>query len=104
LSRSVAKSNCGALYLDALSDLVAVYEDEDFQPDAPTDAELLSHLMEARGVNQATLANDLDVAKSTVCDWLSGRRDLSRRQVMIVAKYFHVEPAAFMRATRDDEE
>src|SRR6266446_1812681 len=45
------------IYLDALSDLVAAYEDEHYAIEPASDAEMLLHLMEASGVTQAQLRN-----------------------------------------------
>lgn len=44
------------LYLDALSDLVAAYEDEHYRILPASDAEMLRHLMESRGISQPDLA------------------------------------------------
>ena len=46
------------MYLDALSDLVAAYEDEHYAIEPASDAEMLRHLMEAKGVTQAQLSRD----------------------------------------------
>src|SRR5688572_21346445 len=43
-------------YLDALSDLVGVYEDAHHEIEAATDAEMLRHLLESKGVTQAQLS------------------------------------------------
>ena len=40
------------MYLDALSDLVAAYEDEHYPIEPASDADMLRHLMEAKGVTQ----------------------------------------------------
>src|SRR3954451_14206694 len=47
-----------AMYLDALGDLVAAYEDEHYPVEPASDAEMLRHLMEARGVTQARLSRE----------------------------------------------
>ncbi len=44
-----------SLYLDALNDLVASYEDEHHGIGPASDADMLRHLMEAKGVSQADL-------------------------------------------------
>jgi hypothetical protein len=47
--------NSGAeMYLDALSDLVVAYEDEHYAIEPASDADMLRHLMEVKGVTQAT--------------------------------------------------
>lgn len=83
-------------YLDALSDLVAVYEDEDFVVDAPSDAALLRHLLEAKGVSQNAAAEAIGIPRSIICEVVSGKRELTRKQVLLVSDYFHVEPSVFM--------
>ena len=45
------------MYLDALSDLVATYEDEHYVIAPASDADMLRHLMEAKGVTQAQLSS-----------------------------------------------
>src|SRR4051812_32814770 len=56
--------NGAELYLDALSDLVAAYEDEHHAIAPASDAEMLRHLMEAKGVRQAQLSRDTMIPKS----------------------------------------
>src|SRR5207249_1613347 len=43
------------MYLDALSDLVAAYEDEHYAIEPASDADMLRHLMDAKAVTQAQL-------------------------------------------------
>src|SRR5436190_17586482 len=51
-------------YLDALSDLVAIYEDEHFAIEPASDADMLRHLLESKGVTQAELSQKSGIAKS----------------------------------------
>src|SRR5687768_5612348 len=44
------------IYLDALSDLVGAYEDERHAVQPASDADMLRHLMEAKGVSQIQLS------------------------------------------------
>lgn len=82
-------------YLDVLSDLVEHYETE-HHPLAPaSDAEMLGHLIEAKGVTQADVARAVDIAESTISEVLSGRRNLSRKHIGRLASYFQVEPGVF---------
>jgi HTH-type transcriptional regulator/antitoxin HigA len=46
------------IYLDALSDLVAAYEDDHNAIEPASDADMLRHLMNAKGVTQAQLSRD----------------------------------------------
>ena len=64
------------LYLDALSDLVAAYEDEHYPISAASDADMLRDLMEARGVSQAEVSRETGIAKSTISEVLAGKQDV----------------------------
>lgn len=79
-------------YLDALSDLVAAYEDEHHPIAAASDAEMLRHFLEARGISQIELSRDTGLAKSTVSEVLSGKKSFSRQMIRRLADYFGIEP------------
>jgi HTH-type transcriptional regulator/antitoxin HigA len=79
------------MYLDALSDLVAAYEDEHYSIGPASDAEMLRHLMEANGVTQAQLSSDTAVPKSTISEILAGKKHLSRQVIRKFANYFRVD-------------
>ena len=61
------------MYLDALSDLLAFYEDAHYPIAPASDADMLRHLMEAKGVTQADLYRDTGLAKSSISE-VSGRK------------------------------
>ena len=79
------------MYLDALSDLVATYEDEHCAIELASDADMLRHLMEAKGVTQAQLSRDTAVPKSTISEILAGKKHLSRPMIRKFAGYFGVD-------------
>jgi HTH-type transcriptional regulator/antitoxin HigA len=79
------------MYLDALSDLVGAYEDEHHAIPPASDADLLRHLLEAKGVNQAQLCRDTGLPKSTVSEVLSGKKPFSRQMMRKLADYFQVD-------------
>jgi len=79
------------MYLDALSDLVASYEDEHHAIGPASDADMLRHLMEAKGVTQTQVSQEAGIAKSTICEVLAGRRPFSRQMIRRLADYFHVD-------------
>lgn len=79
------------LYLDALSDLVAAFEDVHYPIAPASDAEMLRHLMEAKGVTQAQLSRDTSIAKSTVSEVLAGKRPFSRQMIRKLARYFDAD-------------
>jgi HTH-type transcriptional regulator/antitoxin HigA len=79
------------MYLDALSDLVAAYEDEHYAIEPASDAVMLRHLMGAKGVTQAQLSRDTAVPKSTISEVLAGKKRLSRQVIRKFADYFRVD-------------
>ena len=78
-------------YLDALSDLVGSYEDEHHAIKPSSDADLLRHLMEAKGVSQMQLSRDTSLPKSTISEVLAGKKPFSRKMIHALASYFHVD-------------
>jgi HTH-type transcriptional regulator/antitoxin HigA len=83
-------------YLDALTDLVETYEDEHVPiPDA-SEADVLRGLMTSNALSQPVLAKQVGIAQSTISAVLKGSRSLTKKQVVTLAKFFHVEPGAFL--------
>jgi HTH-type transcriptional regulator/antitoxin HigA len=85
-------------YLDVLSDVIERYEEKHhpIRTDDLTEAEMLAHLLEAKGVTQAETARGAGVAESTVSEVLSGKRRLTRVQIEKLAAYFHLDPGVFL--------
>jgi HTH-type transcriptional regulator / antitoxin HigA len=81
-------------YLDALGELVAAYESKHHSLPHASDADMLRHLLESRGVNQARLAEATGVAKSTISEVLSGKKKFSRHMIGAFAEFFQVSKAA----------
>jgi HTH-type transcriptional regulator / antitoxin HigA len=79
------------MYLDALSDLVAAYEDQHVAIGPASDADMLRHLMEAKGVSQAELSRDTSVPRSSVSEVLAGKKHFSRQLIKKFAEYFGVD-------------
>ncbi len=87
-----AEGDAGAaLYLDALSDLIAAYEDSHYPVPAPSAADMIRCLLEARGVTQAEVCRDTGIAKSSISQVLSGKRPLSRLMIRALADYFQID-------------
>jgi HTH-type transcriptional regulator/antitoxin HigA len=78
-------------YLDALSDLVGVYEDEHHAIEPASDADMLRHLLDAKGVTQAQLSEAAGIAKSTISEVLAGKKRFSRQIIRRLADYFGVD-------------
>ena len=78
-------------YLDALSDLVGAYEDEHHSIEPASDADMLQHLLRAKGITQAQLSRDTDLPKSTISEVLKGKKRFSRQMIHKLAEYFKID-------------
>jgi HTH-type transcriptional regulator/antitoxin HigA len=79
------------MYLDALSDLVGTYEDEHYPIEPASDADMLRHLMEAKGVTQAQLSKETLISRSSISEVLARKKCFSRQMMRRLAKYFKVD-------------
>ena len=80
--------NGAQTYLDALSDLIIVYEQEQHAIAPLPPHELLAHMLEERRMSQADLMRMTGLAKATVSDLVSGRRPFTVNQMHAVANVF----------------
>jgi HTH-type transcriptional regulator / antitoxin HigA len=93
IDRLLAKGKLDAgeeMYLDALSDLVATHEDVHYPIEAASDADMLRHLMEAKGVNQTELHRTTGIPKSTISEILAGKKPFSRSIIRVLSNYFEI--------------
>jgi HTH-type transcriptional regulator / antitoxin HigA len=79
------------LYLDALSDLVAAYEDVHYPIAPSSDADMLRHLMEAKEVTQAELHRQTGIPKPTISEVLAGKKPFSKALIRTLAGFFKVD-------------
>jgi HTH-type transcriptional regulator/antitoxin HigA len=79
------------LYLDALSDLTAAYEDEHHAIEPASDADMLRHLMLAEVVSRAEIHQATGIPKSTISEVLAGKKPFSRQMIRKLADYFEVD-------------
>jgi HTH-type transcriptional regulator / antitoxin HigA len=82
-------------YLDVLSDIVEKYESAEHPMEPVSDADMLQHLIEAKGVSQGDVSRATKIGHSVIADVFAGKRELSRSQIAKLAKYFDVEPTVF---------
>jgi HTH-type transcriptional regulator/antitoxin HigA len=80
-----------SLYLDALSDLTASYEDEHHAIEPASDADMLRHLLEAKDITQTELHRATGIPKSTISEVLAGKKPFSRQLIRKLAAYFQVD-------------
>jgi HTH-type transcriptional regulator/antitoxin HigA len=83
-------------YLDVLSDLVEKYEDEHEPMPKVSDAELLRFLIENQETTQAKVATASGIAESTISEILAGKRELNRKHIEALSRYFRINPAVFL--------
>ena len=79
------------MYLDALSDLVAAYEDVHVPIAAASDADMLRHLLDAKGITQSELHRQTGIPKSTISEVLAGRKPFSKTLIRTLAEFFKVD-------------
>jgi HTH-type transcriptional regulator/antitoxin HigA len=83
-------------YLDALSDLIATYEDEHAPiPDA-SESDVLRELMRSSGRTQTALSRAVGIAQSTLSAILAGEREMTKSHMIALAKFFNVPPSVFL--------
>lgn len=93
MDRLLAKSQLDdgeETYIDALSDLVGVFEDEQYAIPPASDADMLRHLLDAKGITQGQLALNAGIAKSTISEVLAGKKPFSRQIIRKLAEFFKV--------------
>lgn len=81
-------------YVDLLSDLLADWEDANVDIPDLHGVALVRALMEEHGLRQKDLVG-VFATESVVSEVLAGRRDLTRRHIEDLARFFKVSPAAF---------
>lgn len=79
------------MYLDALSDLIAAYEDANYAIEPASDADMLQHLLDAKGITQAELHRRTGLPKSTISEVLAGKKPFSRTMIRTLAAFFEVD-------------
>ncbi len=82
-------------YLEVLGDLVERYESAAHPMPPLSDAEMLRHLLDAKGEAQTEVAAATGIADSTISEILKGKRSLNRNHIGKLARYFNVSPDVF---------
>ncbi len=83
-------------YKLVLGDLIEAYESERYPEPQVSSSAMLRHLIDAKGVSQATLAAETGISGATVSQILTGKRPPSRRVMAAFGAYFKVDPAVFL--------
>jgi antitoxin component HigA of HigAB toxin-antitoxin module len=86
----------GQAYLDVLSDLVATYEESQWEETPATPAERLRDLMLDAELTQQAFASETGIGQSTVSAVLNGKRLFTAEQMASLGKHFRVDPGYFL--------
>jgi antitoxin component HigA of HigAB toxin-antitoxin module len=86
----------GLAYVDALSDLVIVYELEHHAIPSLPPHELLDQMLDEWGMSEAALVRATGLAKATVGDLVRGNHAFTVDQMHVVAKVFGLPGAVFL--------
>ncbi|MEX2118704.1 MAG: helix-turn-helix transcriptional regulator [Pirellulales bacterium] len=81
------------MYLDALSELMAAYEDAHYPMQPGSDADMLRHLMDAARISQADLSRSTGVPTSVLSSILAGKTRLGSKALRSLADYFQIDAA-----------
>jgi len=79
------------MYLDALSDLVATYEDKHHAIAPASDADMLRHLLDMKGVTPADVSKETGLPKSSMSEVMAGKKQFSRQMIRTLANYFQID-------------
>lgn len=81
--------------LELLTRLVESYETRAYPQEKTSPAEVISFLLEQRGLTGSALWPVL-TSKGHVSEILSGKRSVSKNQAKKLGDFFHISPAAFI--------
>jgi HTH-type transcriptional regulator/antitoxin HigA len=57
---------------------------------------MLRFLIESKATSQTEVASNTGIAESTMSEILAGKREMNRKHIESLARYFRVSPAIFM--------
>jgi HTH-type transcriptional regulator/antitoxin HigA len=83
-------------YLDSLSHEIERYEAMAHPMPAVSDAAMLRHLIDAKGVTLSEASTQTGIAISTLSAVMNGKRKLNRDHLQKLAPYFGVQPGVFL--------
>lgn len=80
--------------IDVISDLIAVYEEENYPAPKTKGIDALKYLMQEHSLKQSDLPEI--GSQGVVSEILSGKRQLSIRHIKLLAQRFNVNPSTFL--------
>jgi HTH-type transcriptional regulator/antitoxin HigA len=82
-------------YFDILVRIVSDYEEKHYPFGPLTDAGILQHFLDARGLSQVDLSREVKISPTIINEILKGKRKLNRTHIGKIIKHFKVSPAMF---------
>jgi HTH-type transcriptional regulator/antitoxin HigA len=82
-------------YLESLSNEIELYEAVAYPMPAVSGAAMLRHLIDVRDATLSEVTHATGIALSTLSAILAGKRQLNRKHIQALARYFGVEPGVF---------
>lgn len=82
--------------IELLSTLIDDYEERIWPTPEISSRELLQFLLEQQGLSQTELARQTGIPQSTIANVISGRRELSKANVLALSRHFKLSPSLFM--------
>ena len=86
----------GEAYLNALSDLIEIYEETHEPSHDASPQDVLRELVDSSQLSQQALSKAVGIAQSTISAILTGDRKMTTDHIMKLSRHFHVSPAAFL--------
>jgi HTH-type transcriptional regulator/antitoxin HigA len=84
--------------LELIATLIEHYEAREFPAPKVAPRELVQHLLDERGLTRAAFARELDCARSTITNILSGNRAISKAMALQFSRFFNLPLEAFVEA------
>ena len=82
--------------IELLSTLIDQYEERLWPTPESSPGEMLRFCLQQRGLSQTELASQTSIPQSTIANVIAGRRQLSKANVSVLAKFFKMPPTLFM--------
>jgi HTH-type transcriptional regulator / antitoxin HigA len=82
--------------LQGLAERTKAYEEKCFPMPEPTAGEVLTFLLDQRGLTQQAVAAGTGIHQSVLSRFMKGEREPSLEQIKKLATFFEVDPAVFI--------
>jgi HTH-type transcriptional regulator/antitoxin HigA len=87
------------LLIELLATLVEKYESRELPLPEVRPAQMRRHLLDAKGAKPAEVAKATGIPPATISNVLAHRRGISKKNAVLLGKYFGVSPSVFLDGT-----